>query len=127
MGRKLVSLITASILLATLAVLGTAQSGSSVSLTGPIVDKACSARFTKNTDPQTAAGGHTKKCALMENCAKSGYGVFADGKYYEFDEKGNELAKTKIEASKKDSGAKYKVEGSVDGSKLTVKTITELE
>jgi hypothetical protein len=63
----------------------------------------------------------------MENCAKSGYGVFADGKYYEFDEKGNEIAKTKIEASKKDSGAKYKVEGSVDGSKLMVKSISEIE
>jgi hypothetical protein len=126
MSRKLVSLITASLLLAGLVVLGTAQS-SSVSLTGPIVDKACSARFTKASDPQTASAAHTRKCALMENCSKSGYGVFADGKYYEFDEKGNELAKTKIEASKKDSGAKYKVEGSVDGSKLMVKSISEIE
>lgn len=127
MSRKLVSLIAASLLLAGLVVLGTAQTGSSVSLTGPIVDKACSARFAKASDPQTASAAHTRKCALMENCAKSGYGVFADGKYYEFDEKGNELAKTKVEASKKDSGAKYKVEGSVDGSKLMVKSISEIE
>ena len=126
MSKKLVSLMTASIFLTCLVVLGTAQS-SSASLTGPIVDKACSARFTKASDPQAASAAHTRKCAMMENCAKSGYGVFSDGKYYEFDEKGNELAKAKIEASKKDSGAKYKVEGTVDGSKVMVKSISEIE
>ena len=127
MSRKLVSLISASIFLAGLVVMGTAQSNTSVSLTGTIVDKACSARFTKASDPQTASATHTRRCSLMENCTKSGYGVFADGKYYEFDEKGNELAKAKIEASKKDAGAKYKVEGSIQESKLIVKSISEVE
>ncbi len=52
----------------------------SVTLTGHIVDKACSAREAKKDAPGAA---HTKGCSLMENCAKSGFGVFADGKYTE--------------------------------------------
>ena len=28
----------------------------------------------------------------MEECVKSGYGIYADGKWYPFDAKGNELA-----------------------------------
>jgi hypothetical protein len=126
MRRILISLAAVSIVIAAMVVLVSAQD-KSVSLTGSIVDKACSARHAKAPDPMVAAAGHTKKCALMPNCAGSGYGVFADGKYYEFDEKGNELAKAKIEASKKDAGAKFKVEGTVSDTKLVVKSITELE
>lgn len=125
MRRILTSLATMSIVVAGLMVLASAQE-KTVSLTGNIVDKACSARHLKATDPQTAAAGHTKKCALMPNCTASGFGVFADGKFYEFDAKGNELAKAKLEASTKDAGAKYKVEGTLAESTLTVKSITEL-
>ena len=126
MRRILISLAAISIVIAAMVVLVSAQD-KAVSLTGSIVDKACSARHAKAPDPMVAAAGHTKKCALMPNCAGSGFGVFADGKYYEFDEKGNELAKAKLEASKKDAGAKFKVEGTVSDTKLVVKSITELE
>lgn len=126
MRRILTSLMTISLLIAGLVVFVSAQD-KTVSLTGSIVDKACSARVGKAADIAVAAAGHTKKCSLMPNCAGSGYGLFADGKFYEFDASGNEIAKARIEASKKDSGAKYKVEGTVSESKLTVKSITELE
>jgi hypothetical protein len=96
----------------------------SVTLTGHIVDKACSAREAKKDAPGAA---HTKGCSLMENCAKSGFGVFADGKWTEFDEKGNGLAKAALEKSKKDKGAKFKVVGKVAGDKMTVESISEVE
>ncbi|MFN0087150.1 MAG: hypothetical protein ACKVX9_17310 [Blastocatellia bacterium] len=51
------------------------------------------------------AAEHTKECALMEDCVKGGYGVYADGKWYPFDAKGNELAKTAFEKTDKDSSA----------------------
>ena len=126
MRRILISLAAVSIISAALVVLVSAQD-KAVTLTGSIVDKSCSARHAKAPDPMVAAAGHTKKCALMPNCTASGFGVFADGKFYEFDAKGNDLAKAKLEASKKDAGAKFKVEGTVTDTKLTVKSITELE
>jgi hypothetical protein len=49
----------------------------------------------------------------MEPCVKSGYGVFSDGKYYEFDAKGNELAKSLIDGTAKEKGIKVKVMGKV--------------
>jgi hypothetical protein len=103
-----------------------AQGNKATTLTGHIVDKACSARISKKDDVQAAAAGHTKGCALMENCAKSGYGVFADGKWVEFDEKGNAMAKAAIEKSSKDKGAKYKVTGNVTDGKMAVDSISEV-
>lgn len=126
MRRIVISLASVAIVIAALVVMVSAQD-KSVSLTGYIVDKACSAGRAKAPDPMVSAAGHTKKCALMPNCAGSGYGVFSDGKYYEFDAKGNELAKARLEATKKDAGAKFKVEGTLSDSKLVVKNITELE
>ncbi len=126
MRRIVTSLAAISIVIAALVVMVSAQ-GKSVSLTGSIVDKACSARHAKAPDPMVAAAGHTKKCALMPNCTASGFGVFADGKFVEFDASGNDMAKAKLEASKKESGAKFKIEGTLADSKLVVKSITELE
>jgi len=97
----------------------------SVTLTGHLVDKACSAREAKK---ETPGAGHTKGCSLnMEACLKSGFGVFADGKWTEFDEKGSALAKAALEKSKKDKGAKFKVTGKVAEGKMAVESIAEVE
>ncbi len=125
MLRKLFVSTAVSALLVSLVVLATAQD-KGVSLTGNIVDKQCSARVSKAADVSKAAADHKKGCALSDGCAASGYGVFADGKYYEFDAKGNEMAKAKLEASKKDAGAKFKVDGKLADNKLAVSSITEL-
>ena len=99
-----------------------------VTLTGHIVDKACSARVSKKEDVQGAAAGHSKGCSLnMEACAKSGFGVFADGKWTEFDEKGNAMAKAALEKTSKDKGAKFKVTGKVADGKMMVESISETE
>ncbi len=96
-------------------------------LTGYLVDKACSARLAKQSDPMAAAANHTRGCALMDNCATSGYGVFADGKFYEFDENGNKQAKELLGKSSKQKGVKVRVEGTVHQSHLMVANITEVE
>ena len=99
----------------------------SVTLTGNIVDKACSARVAKKEDAQAAAAGHTKGCSLMDTCAKSGFGVFADGKWTEFDDKGSAMAKAALEKSSKDKGAKFKVTGKVAEGRMAVESIQEVE
>ncbi|MGH9856095.1 MAG: hypothetical protein ACREBD_40185, partial [Blastocatellia bacterium] len=107
MLRKLFYSLTALIVLSLVAL---AQGNKPVSLTGHIVDKMCSAGEAKKDAPGAAMG---KGCALSERCAKSGFGVFADGKWIEFDEKGSALAKTALEKTSKDKGAKFKVTGKV--------------
>lgn len=58
-----------------------------VKLTGYVVDVACGADHAKDTpeDATKFAAEHIKECGLMEECVKSGYGIFADGKWYPFD------------------------------------------
>lgn len=121
MPRKFFYSLTALVALSLVAL---AQGNKSVSLTGYIVDKACSAREARKDAPGAT---HSKGCALSDSCAKSGFGVFADGKYVEFDEKGNGLAKSALEKSSKDKGAKFKVTGKVADGKMAVESISEVE
>ncbi|HEV2665028.1 MAG TPA: hypothetical protein VG324_08960 [Blastocatellia bacterium] len=96
-------------------------------LVGYIVDKACATgKVAKQSDPQAAAANETKGCILMDGCLKSGLGVYSDGKYYQFDEKGVALAKAALEKSKKDKGAKFKVTGKVTGDKVAVTGVEEV-
>lgn len=122
MTRKTLYPLAALIVLLGLAALISAQD-KPITFTGYVVDKACSARY--KTDE--AAGGHTRGCALMPNCVASGYGIFTDGRYIEFDAKGTELAKAMIEASKKTKGLKATVTGTIKDSKLAVEKIAEVD
>jgi hypothetical protein len=121
MLKKFFYSLTALIALSLVAL---AQGNKSVSLTGYIVDKACSAREARKDAP---GANHTKGCALDDNCARSGFGVFADGKWVEFDERGNALAKAALEKSRKDRGAKFKVTGKLADGRMAVENISEVE
>ena len=123
MSKKLFSALAALVIVLSLSVMAAAQDKKPVTLTGNIVDQACSARATT----AEAAANHNKGCALSANCLKSGLGVFADGKYVAFDEKGTELGKAALEKSSKPNGAKFKVVGKVAEGKLMVESITEVE
>ena len=98
-------------------------------LVGFIVDKACAnGKVAKQADPQTAAANENRSCILMTSCLQSGLGIYANGTFYSFDEKGNSLAKAALEKSKKDKGAKFKVTGKVSADKkVAVTEITEVE
>lgn len=97
-----------------------------ITVTGIVVDKACSAKVAGKENPQEAAAGHTKKCALMPDCAKSGYGVFVDGKYHEFDAKGTALAKALLEKSTTDKGVKFVVVGKTDDATPNVIMVSKI-
>ena len=125
MLKKFIFSLTAVIALSLVVM---AQDGGKVTLTGHIVDKACATgKVAKQADPQAAAANETRGCITMEGCLKSGLGIYADGKYTEFDAKGAALAKAALEKSKKDKGAKFQVTGKVTGGKMSVTDIKEVE
>src|SRR5262245_53929995 len=125
MKRKTVLLTLLATFIAVVA--SVAYAHEKVKLTGYIADVMCASEHTKDSaeDAMKFASEHTKSCALMDECAKSGYGVFAEGKWYPFDAKGNELAKALIEKTKKKDHIKATVEGMNHDGKILVEKITE--
>lgn len=111
--KKLLSIITLLTLVLSLG-LAAAAKGKKVTLNGVIIDKKCSAKGAE----------HSRECTLK--CKDSGIGLFADGKFYEFDAKGKEQAIKLMEASKSEKVLKAEVKGELgDDSKLAVKSIKE--
>ena len=100
-----------------------------VKLTGYVVDVMCFGDHAKDKveDATKVAAEHTKECALMDDCVKSGYGLYADGKWYPFDAKGNELAKALFDKTKRSDHLKVIVEGMKHEDKLLVEKLTEAE
>jgi hypothetical protein len=109
--------------------ISTVRAHEKVKLTGYVVDVVCAADHTKDNpeDATKFASEHTKECALMEECVKSGYGIFADGKWYPFDAKGNTLAKALFEKTKKTDHIKVTVEGMKHEGKILVEKLAEAD
>jgi len=84
-----------------------------------LVDLNCSKKVAEDPD------AHTRDCALM--CAKSGYGVLVDGKYFKFDAAGSDKAQAALRASSKKDHLRVNVSGQLDGETLTVETLTLIE
>jgi hypothetical protein len=91
-------------------------------LSGYLVDKACSAELTAKG--LTALAGHDRECALMDSCLESGFGVVTkDGKFIAFDAGGNKKAVESIKASKKDKNYQVTVTGDQQGDTIRVATL----
>lgn len=110
MKRSIVSAIAVLSLLCGLAVLAVAK-GEKVTLTGIIIDKQCSAR----------GAAHTRDCTLK--CKDSGIGLYADGRFYLFDEAGTEQAIKLMEDSTSEKVLKATVKGELEEMKLAVESI----
>jgi hypothetical protein len=100
-----------------------------VKLTGYVVDVVCFADQAngKPAEATKAAAEHTQDCALMADCVKGGYGIYAEGKWYPFDVKGNELAKALFAKTAKKDHLKMTVEGMKHDGKILVQTLTEAQ
>jgi hypothetical protein len=121
---------TASLIIVVVVALAAVALGhEKVKLTGYVVDVMCSASHVKDApeDATKFAAEHSKECGLMEDCIKSGYGIFSDGKWYPFDEKGNALAKAIFEKTAKKDNIKVTVEGMKHDGKILVQSITETD
>ena len=85
----------------------------------------CAAKMAMKENPMEKAGGHSKDCALDDHCAGSGYGIFSDGKFYKFDEKGSARAKELIEKSKREKGLFFEAKGTVGDGTMMVTSLKE--
>jgi hypothetical protein len=121
MTKKLFYPLFAFVVALSLASVASARDGKV--LTGHIVDKACSGGVVKDGVAKADAHSGSKGCAAKKPCADSGLGLYTDGKWIAFDEKGTELAKAALAKATKETGATFKVTGTVEGDKIKVEKI----
>ena len=120
MNRKILAIG----LLTALAAIVYGQSSKSVTVTGYLIDNAC-AESAKDLGPR--AKGHSRSCALMDGCEKSGYSVVTDDNTrYKLTEKGDAMAAELLKNTKTEKGVKVTAEGNYNGSELDVTKLTEV-
>ena len=120
MNRKILAIG----LLTALAAIVYGQSSKSVTITGYLIDNAC-AESAKDLGPR--AKGHSRSCALMDNCEKSGYSIVTDDNTrYKLTEKSDGMAAELLKNSKTEKGVKVTAEGNYNGSELDVTKLTEV-
>ena len=124
MTRKLLPLM-AALALVLMAVAMSAQD-KTVTLDGYMIDNACASSHATDKTFGTWVKTHGTSCAMMENCEKSGYAVYANDKIYKFDDKGNASAEELLKSTKSQKGLHVKVEGTVDGDTIKVTKLTEV-
>ncbi len=73
------------------------------------------------------AAEHTKECCLMDACAKSGFGIYANGKFIKFDKEGSDKAKAFLMALKKEKDLKVKVKGKMAGNVFVLASIEDVK
>src|SRR5690348_17023235 len=101
---------------------------SAASVQGVLMDRMCSSKAELRIVPpgrleggMVVAEAHTRECALMPDCQKSGYGVVTrDNQFLKFDEAGNRKALEAIKASKKLDDLEVEVTGEVQGDTIKV-------
>jgi len=108
---------------------GFAAAASDAPVQGVLMDKKCSFKAETRIVPGPRLEGgiivayaHTRECALMPECQKSGYGVFTyDNKYFAFDEAGNQKALALLKATKKEDDLRVEVTGQIDAKNNVIK------
>jgi len=82
-----------------------------------LLDTMCASKEKMAKDPDS----HPTACALQ--CAKSGYGIMADGKYLKFDARGNEQIASELKSTKKTDHLRVTVDGERQGDTIAVKSV----
>ena len=108
---------------------------SAAQVQGILIDEMCSSKAEVHivSGPRLEGGmivaeAHTRQCALMPACQKSGYGVFTyDNKFLKFDEAGSHKALAMLRASKKEDDLKVEVTGDIQGDMIKVATLKFIE
>jgi hypothetical protein len=118
---------------ALLAVCATAASAAQIQ--GILMDQMCSSKAEVHivAGPRLEGGmivaeAHTRQCALMPECQKSGYGLFTyENKFLKFDEAGSRKALAMLRASKKEDDLKVEVTGEIQGDMIKVASLKFIE
>src|SRR6204780_476633 len=108
---------------------GFAAVGAAADIKGVLMDQMCSGKADLRISGATGtlvggrivAEAHTKECALLPACQKSGYGLYtSDNKFLKFDEAGNRKALAALKASTKLDDFEVEVTGEVKGDSIKV-------
>lgn len=111
---------------------GLATAAYAEQIKGILMDELCSGKADLRISGATGSlvGGrivaeaHTRECALMPQCQKSGYGVYTDdNKFLKFDDAGNRRALAAIKASTRLDDLEVEVVGEVKGDTIKVTSI----
>jgi hypothetical protein len=100
-----------------------------VKVKGYLTDNMCAGEPDEDKDFEAAAKGHAISCALMPHCIKAGFAVAEGRTLYVLDAAGNKLAEKALKgtkAPKSQQGLLVEVEGTLEGSTLKVKKLTEV-
>lgn len=90
---------------------------------GTLIDNMCFNKANMKMS-QAELAGHSRECALMDGCVKSGYAlVTAEGHVYKLDADGNKQAVAALEASKQAADLKVTVMGTNNGGTVMVKSV----
>lgn len=89
-------------------------------ITGYVVDVKCA------TGLDVKDREHPISCALMPNCAASGFAVVAKDNLYKLDENGNKLALAIIKETKTKKGLAVSIVGTLKEGVLYVDTMSEV-
>jgi hypothetical protein len=108
---------------------------SAAQVQGILMDQMCSSKAEVRivSGPRLEGGmivaeAHTRECALMPACEKSGYGVFTyDNKFLKFDAAGSRKALAALKASKKEDDLKVEVTGEIQGDTIKVASLKLVE
>lgn len=114
---------------------GCAAVASAAQVQGILIDEMCSSKAEVRivSGPRLEGGmivaeAHTRECALMPACEKSGYGVFTyDNKFLKFDAAGSRKALAALKASKKEDDLKVEVTGEIQGDTIKVTSLKLVE
>ena len=111
-------------------VAGLAGIASATEVKGVLMDKMCSGKAEVRVLSTGIEGGmivaeaHTRECALMPACQKTGYGIFTyDQKFLTFDPAGSKKALEAIKASKKLDDLEVVVTGEIKGDTIKVESL----
>ena len=85
---------------------------------GYLMPKACAAR-----GGVAEAESHTTECALKEGCVSSGFGIFVNDDFLEFDDNGDRLAKDYYLATDKVDHHVVQVTGDFSGAEVKVESL----
>src|ERR1700729_802580 len=108
---------------------------SAAQVQGILIDQMCSSKAEVHivAGPRLEGGmivaeAHTRQCALMPECQKSGYGVFTyENKFLKFDEAGSRKALALLRATKKEDDLKVEVTGEGQGAMMKVSSLQLIE
>lgn len=111
--------------------------GSVIAVSSSVVAFAADARFAGYLYDRSCADNlkaqhmladehHKKECALNPDCSRDGYAICSKGQWYQFDKKGNELARSLLKSTKTEEGHFVQVTGSLDKGLIKVSAIKEL-